>query len=474
MAVERKKRILIVDDDKGIHIATKYVLKEKYDCISAYNGDEAKIILQSQPIDVVLLDIHMRRHEEGLEYLPQLKECDQDIDIIIVSSNTELDLASRAIRTGASAYLLKEHSADQLIITIESVLNKREILRENQHYVRDRKRVLEKNQIVGNSSAIKQLMKDIEKVRRSPANVIITAETGCGKELVARHIGAIDNKPFVAVDSATITSTMAESILFGHEKGAFTGAVGQQKGLFEEANGGTIYFDEIVNMPLEIQAKLLRVIQEKEVTRLGSTKVIPLNFRVICATNKDLEKMAAEGKFKDDLYQRLNVISLRIPPLRERGEDIALLANHFLKLYRTEYSPKSISDSALEVMMKYSWPGNVRELGNLMANLCTMISDQETIEVEDLPAKIRDQAARSPLAATIVSGSEQASAVGANLKDAFADPNMDFYRYMHSVEGRVLGDLYKMYEGNISQMSKNLRISRSHLYSKLHAHQIHN
>lgn len=465
MAVERKKRILIVDDDKGIHIASKYVLKEKYDCVSAYNGDEAKIILQSQPVDVVLLDIHMRRHEEGLEYLPQLKECDQDIDVIIVSSNTELDLASRAIRTGASAYLLKEHSADQLIITIESVLKKREILRENQHYVRDRKRVLEKNQIVGTSSAIKQLMKDIEKVRRSPANVIITAETGCGKELVARHIGAVDNKPFVAVDSATITSTMAESILFGHEKGAFTGAVAQQKGLFEEANGGTIYFDEIVNMPLEIQAKLLRVIQEKEVTRLGSTKVIPLSFRVICATNKDLEKLAAEGKFKDDLYQRLNVISLRIPPLRERGEDIALLANHFLRFYRTEYSPKNISDSALEMMAKYSWPGNVRELGNLMANLCTMISDQEMIEVEDLPAKIRDQAIRNPIAV---------ASPTVSLKDVFTDPNMDFYRYMHSVEGRVLGDLYKMYEGNISQMSKNLRISRSHLYSKLHAHQIHN
>lgn len=466
---ELKKKILIVDDDRGIHVSTKYVLREKFDCVSAYNGDEAKVILNNQPIDLVLLDIHMRRHEEGLEYLPIFKEMDPDLDVIIVSSNTEIDLASRAIKSGASSYLLKEHSVDQLLITIESVLSRREVLRENQHYVRDRKRVLEKHQIVGSSPAIKQLMGDIEKVRRSQANVIITAETGCGKELVARHIGAVDGKPFVAVDSATITSSMAESILFGHEKGSFTGATCQQKGLFEEANGGTIYFDEIINMPLDIQVKLLRVIQEKEVTRLGSTKVIPLSFRVICATNKDLEKMSEEGKFKDDLFQRLNVISLRIPPLRERGEDIATLARYFLKQHRCETSPTRVSDEVMQVLTNYRWPGNVRELSNLMANLCTMVSDRDVIEVDDLPKKIRttsfiDSLPSAPMPAAQIELSHQ---------QAFADPMMDFYKYMHSIEGKVLADLYKLYNGNISQMSKCLRVSRSHLYSKLHAHQIH-
>lgn len=467
---DRRKKILIVDDDRGIQMATKYMLRDKYDCISAYNGDEAKAIIQSQPLDLVLLDIHMRHHEEGLEYLPLLKAIDPDLDFIMVSSNTELDLASRAIKGGASAYLVKDHSADQLVITIESVFGKRELLHDNEHYVRDRKRILEKNQLIGASKAVVQLMKDIEKIRRSKANVIITAETGCGKELVARHIGAIDGKPFVSVDSATITSSMAESILFGHEKGSFTGATSQSKGLFEEANGGTIYFDEISNMPLEIQSKLLRVFQEKEIKRLGSTRSIPLEFRVICASNKDLEVLCSEGKFKEDLYQRMNVISLRIPPLRERSEDIPLLVEHFFDRFKCDGSPQSMSDEALACLARYSWPGNVRELSNLVANLCTMITDQSVVEVEDLPEKIR--------ASNLSINPDKLKSISevpsdSELATLFASEGIDFYTYMHSVEGNALRALYKQFNGNILQMSKTLKISRSHLYSKLSAHQIH-
>jgi DNA-binding NtrC family response regulator len=222
-------------------------------------------------------------------------------------------------------------------------------------------------------------------------------------------------------------------------------------------------------MSLEIQAKLLRVVQEKEITRLGSTRLLPLEFRVICATNKDLEKHAQEGKFKDDLLQRLNVISLSIPPLRERREDIAPLARSFFEKFRTECSPRGLSDSALELLMSYPWPGNVRELSNLIANLCTMIVDQECVEVEDLPTKIRDGAFKgeaSPPAAAPV-------APGADIGRVLAEPGMDFYRYMHSVEGQVLSALYKQFGGNILQMSKSLKVSRSHLYSKLSAHGIH-
>jgi DNA-binding NtrC family response regulator len=321
---------------------------------------------------------------------------------------------------------------------------------------------LAKNQIIGTSAAIVQLMKDIEKVRRSNANVIIFAETGCGKELVARHIGAADNKPFVAVDSATITSAMAESILFGHKKGAFTGATGQSRGLFEEADGGTIYFDEIANMPIEIQAKLLRVIQEKEVMRLGSSRVLPLEFRVICATNKDLEKMSSEGKFKDDLYQRLNVIALRIPPLRERAHDLPQLAKHFFEKCRSETSPRKFSEDALQLLMKYRWPGNIRELENLIANLCAMVVDQEVVEIEDLPQRIREVEA-APIVATVSDSSSE----------KVIDPATDFYQYMHSLEGKVLRELHRMHQGNITQMSKSLKISRSQLYAKLNSHAIH-
>lgn len=451
----RKRTVLIVDDDKGIHLATKYVLREHFECLSAYDSDEAKAIVSNQPVDVVLLDLHMRRANEGLQCLPQLKEIDAELDVIMVSASTDIDLAGRAMKSGASAYLVKEHSADQLIITIESVLSRRELSRQNQHYVRDRGRALKKNQIIGESQAIAKLLRDIEKVSRSHANVVITAETGCGKELVARHVGAMGGKPFVAVDSATITSSMAESILFGHERGSFTGAAGRSKGLFEEADGGTIYFDEIGNMPLDIQSKLLRVIEEKEITRLGSTKVVPLEFRVICASNQDLETLVAQGKFKADLYQRLNVISLRIPPLRERTDDIPALVSHFLQKFESPTAPNAVSDAAMDLLMKYSWPGNVRELSNLIANLCTMINDRDTIEVEDLPAKIREtEGVAVPCIEPTAEG-------------------FDFYRYMHTVEGRVLRELYKTCKGNILQMSKTLKMSRSHLYAKLNTHGIH-
>lgn len=470
---ERKKKILIIDDDKTIHIANKYILKDKYECLSAYNGDEARVILQSQPVDVILLDINIRRQEEGIELLPSLKDLCPDVDVIMVTGNIEVELVAKAMKLGASGYLLKDHSADQLILTIEAILSKRELIRENEHYVRDRNRFMCKSQIIGESSAIKTLMESIVKIRRSKANVIICAETGTGKELVARHIGVQNGAPFVAVDSATITSSMAESILFGHERGAFTGAALAAKGLFEEANGGVIYFDEIANMPLEIQAKLLRVIQEKEVTRVGSSKAIPLDFRVICATNKDLEKLVKEGSFKYDLFERLNVINLKIPPLRERIQDIPLLIEHFLEKYRLDLSPRSVSPEAMAILQNYRWPGNIRELSNLIANLCTMVADQEAIEIDDLPEKIRNA----------VFGGEQLDEMNgqgglvpiesSDLSDAFTDPNVDFYRFMHRLEGRVLSKLFKEYSGNISQMSKQLRISRSHLYSKLHSHGIH-
>lgn len=465
--LKQKKRILICDDDPSVHLAVKYILRDSYDCVTAFNGDEAVTILTNQKFDLIILDLHMRSQGEGLKYLSVLRELDPDIDVIVVSSNTNVELANNVMRSGASAYLIKEHSANQLIITIEGILTKRALAAENLHYVSDRKRGLEKNRILGQSQAVAKLMSDIDKVRRTTANVVITAETGCGKELVARHIGAFDGKPFVAVDSATITSSMAEGILFGHEKGAFTGAHDRQKGLFEEANGGTIYFDEIANMPLEIQVKLLRVFQEKTIMRLGSTKVIPLEFRVICATNQDLERLVSEGKFKDDLYQRLNVINLEIVPLRERQEDIPVLIEHFFEKFRYDNSAKRFSNAALDVLLKYSWPGNVRELANLIANLCAMVVDQEEILVDDLPAKIRR-----------VQNSEQSvspmSAIADNaVVNKLNQSGLDFFTLMQEVEADTLRRFYQHYNGNISVMSKNLKISRSHLYSKLYTHGIH-
>ncbi len=462
-AEPRRKRILIVDDDPGAHIATKSTLRERFDCASAYSSDEAKVLFAKHRPDLVLLDLNLSRREEGLELISVFNDADPDVDVVMVSSCTDIEAANRAIRLGATAYLIKEYVSEQLLITIESTFGRRMTLKENQHLLKTRRRSLEKARIVGGSQAMRRLQEDIEKVRASRANVVIVAETGSGKELVARHVGAVGDRPFVAVDSAAITSTMAESILFGHEKGAFTGATSQSKGLFEEADGGTIFFDEIANMPREIQSKLLRVIQEQEVVRVGSSRAIPLDFRVICATNRDLEKLCAQGLFLDDLFQRLNVISLRIPPLRERREDVPALIDYFFAKFRLEGSPVALERDAMELLLRYDWPGNVRELSNLIANLCTMVTGRERIEIGDLPEKIRDAGFCRTLPA-----SENMSENGA---DSFRE-GMNFYQYLHQVEGELLRGLYRHYKGNIARMSKGIGMSRSHLYAKLGAHQI--
>ncbi|MBI3544082.1 MAG: sigma-54-dependent Fis family transcriptional regulator [Deltaproteobacteria bacterium] len=475
MVTTRLKRILLVDDDREVHAGTKHALRGRYDLLSAYDGDEAKAVLRSQSVDAVLLDLSLRAQNDGLELLPKLREFDADATVIIMSGNTEIGVANQAIAAGAAAYLVKDCSVDQLVITVESVLRRRELERERDHHARDCRRALEKHRILGESPAVKQLLRDLEKIRRSPANVLISAETGCGKELVARHIGTADGRPFVAVDSATITSSMAESILFGHEKGAFTGALASTRGLFEEADGGTIYFDEIANMPLDIQAKLLRVLQEKEIKRVGSTKVLPLEFRVICATNRDLEKLVAEGRFLGDFLQRLNVLELRIPPLREHADDLDQLVPHFFALHKMDGSASGVSADALAALKRYAWPGNVRELSNVVANLCAMVSDQEVVEAEDLPPKIREAAFREARQSAAASAAVASATAGRfhELEKIVNETGVDFYSYMDGVEREVLAELYRVYGGNVPLMSKQLRVGRSHLYTKLKIHRIH-
>ena len=478
MASLRLKRILIVDDDAQVHAGTKHGLRGRYECLGAYSADETLAVLRSQSVDAILLDLTLRLPNDGLELLPQLRELDPEAEVIIMSGNTEVQVANQAIASGAAAYLVKDCSVDQLVITIESVLRRRALEREREHHARSRARELEKQRIIGESPAIKKLLDSLGKIRRSPANVLITAETGCGKELVARHLGEAEGKAFIAVDSATITSSMAESILFGHEKGAFTGALSAQKGLFEEADGGTIYFDEIANMPLEIQAKLLRVLQEKEIKRVGSTKVVPLEFRVICATNRDLEQLVSEGKFLGDFLQRFNVLELRIPPLRERIGDLDQLVPHFFAVHAMRGSATGLSTDALAALKRYSWPGNVRELSNVIASLCAMVVDQDVVEVEDLPTKIRDAAfreARQAAAAALASAGSCAPVAGRfpDLAKFFKTPGVDYYAYMDNLEREVLAELYRLYDGNVPLMSKELRVSRSHLYTKLKVHRIH-
>jgi two-component system nitrogen regulation response regulator NtrX len=446
--------VLICDDDDTFHLAVKYALKNQFRCLSAKNGDEALVLLKKTSFDLVLLDIQMRTSDEGLRYLPKFLEIDPELSVIVASGVTDFNTVREAMKRGAADYVPKDFNIDDLGHTLHLALERRQLLKEKEQKDFELCTEQKKHVLIGESPQMKDIRKVIEKIKTSQANVIITGETGTGKEVVARQLRTVRKDgsllPFVAVDSATIQSSMAESILFGHERGAFTGADQMKKGLFEEAHEGVIYFDEISNMPLEIQSKLLRVLQEKEVMRVGSSKAIPLEFKVICATNKNLEDLVRAGQFKDDLYQRLCVIPLELTPLRERKQDILPLIKHFIALNSSTEKTISFSDDAMELMKNYSWPGNVRELANLIAYLTAMIDGSEVL-VQDLPSKMRE------------TSQNRSSAQGSD----------EFYKRVQEFEKQVLGAEYEKFEGNVSRMANALGMDRSHLHTKLKLYGIH-
>jgi len=455
-------KVLICDDDKTIHMAIKSVLGKDYDIKSAYNGDEALVILKKNHMDLVLLDMEMRHDQEGIETIPKILEIQSDVEIIFFSGKTGFDYVRNAMKLGAYDYVPKDAGADELKHVFAKALEHKNLKTQNQQTQFEVKKThTQTNTLVGKSAAIEKIKKQIERARLSPAPMLVTGETGTGKEVIARNLRKIHDdgtlEPFVAVDSGTIQSSVAESVLFGYEKGAFTGAEKTTRGLFEEANGGCIYFDELGNMPLEIQNKLLRVIQEKEVLRIGSSKPISLDFRVICATNQNLEDMVAQGKFKDDLYQRLNVLQIQIPPLRERTDDIPLLLEHFAEIHRNGLPKLVFLPETLEVIRRYPFPGNIRELGNLVLYLYSMCENTE-ISPLDLPPKFQ------------ASGSKTTS--GASSAE-FQATTKNFYKAVEEFEQKLLAVEYKNAEGNVSKMATELGMDRSYLHSKLKNYGIH-
>ncbi len=451
-------QLLICDDDKNYHLAVKEALKGTCQCRSAYHADEALAILRNHPIEIVLLDVQMRTQDEGLKAIPRILECDPDVAIIMGSGLTDFSTVREAMRMGAMDYIPKDFNPTELILSVELAIKRRALQTQSQQKDFEVVTAQKSHPLLGESPLIQALRRTLERVRQSNANVVITGETGTGKEVVARQLrktlpdGTLE--PFVAVDSSTIQGGTAESHLFGHEKGAFTGAEKTTKGIFEEAHGGVVYFDEIANMPLEIQAKLLRALQEKEISRLGSAKSMKLEFRVICATNRDLEQMIKEGKFKEDLFQRLCVLPLEIPPLRDRKEDIALLARHFVSR-QSGRGEVTFSPEAIALLQEYRWPGNVRELGNLVAYVLTM-AEGPIIEVADLPPKFRDKAK---------------PAVGGDFTGAGGEKS--FYDRISDLEKKILTEAYSNLKANVSKMALTLGMDRSHLYTKLRDYGIH-
>lgn len=380
--------ILVVDDDAGLRESFRLILENQYDVLDAHDGPSALEMLRLRQADLVLLDIRLPEMD-GIEVLERIKGIDEGLEVILVTAVKTVRTAVAAMKLGAFDYLTKPVDEDELLSIIRRALERRALEREVTFLRSELARQHDFDELVGQHPDMQKLYRLITQVARTTTTVLIAGESGTGKELIARAIhrqGPRRDKPFVPVNPAALSETLVESELFGHERGAFTGAYQRKLGRFELAQGGTIFLDEIGALKPELQAKLLRVLQEREFERVGGTRSIPLDARVIVATNVDLKQAVAAGKFREDLYYRLHVVPVAVPPLRDRREDIPLLARHFLRRYGQQFNRpmEGLSPDALAVLMEYSWPGNVRELQNIIERLVGL-AEGPVIELSDLP-----------------------------------------------------------------------------------------
>ncbi len=384
----KPKTVLVVDDDEGMRDTLTAILKREYRVLRVASGEAALPLLNKDDVDLVLLDVRLPGIT-GFEVLRIVKENYSLVEVIMISAISEVETAVQAMKHGAYHYISKDFDYDQLRSIVRNASERQDLNRQVMTLTAQVADQTEREFIVGTSKMTRDIVDLVHKVAKLSATVLILGESGTGKELLARliHREAGDpDAPFIAVNLAAVPRELAESMLFGHERGAFTGAHRQQLGKFELASNGTLFLDEVGDLRLDLQAKLLRAIQEGEIERVGGTKPIKTEFRLIAATNVDLEKAVKEGRFREDLYYRINVIPIRLPPLRERTEDIPQLAEFFLKRYTARFRKRinGITDSTMAMLKKYWWPGNIRELENLIERLVA-VSDRDYIAEEDLP-----------------------------------------------------------------------------------------
>jgi DNA-binding NtrC family response regulator len=399
-----KGSILIIDDEQEIRESLDQLVKlEGYQSDSATNAQEGLKKMESQVYDLVLLDISLP-DRSGLEVLQSIKHENPEVGVIMITAYDSSQTAFQVSKEGADSYITKPWDNDKLLLEIRNLLDRSRLQAENIHLRRALKRYGLPN-IVGRSEPMQKVMDLITQVAASRATVLILGESGTGKELVAKTIHATSSRadrPFVPVNTGSMPVDLLESTLFGHVKGAFTSAIATKRGLFEVADQGTIFFDEIGTIGVETQAKLLRVIQEREFMRLGGTETIKVDVRILAATNADLRRLVQENKFREDLYYRLNVISVALPPLRERKEDIPLLLEHFLRKYGQENERDGLhfSPAAMKMLMDYNWPGNVRELENAVERAVVLASGT-TLGQDLLPDQISQNGLRVPSSALL-------------------------------------------------------------------------
>ena len=442
-----RARILIVDDDAAIRGSLERVLDyENYDVRSAESGPKALEMLKERRFDLALFDIKMPGMD-GLELLERTRKAQPDLVCIMVSGHGTVQTAVEATKLGAFDFLEKPPDRDRLLLTIRNGLQQAALVTETETA---RKRLGRSDEIIGASAAIERVLRQIEKVAPTNATVLITGENGTGKELVASAIHRRSQRRdarFIQINCAAIPEDLIESELFGHERGAFTGATSRREGKFELADGGTILLDEIGDMSRTVQAKVLRVLEEGRFERVGGSQTLSGDVRILAATNKDLPKAVEGGEFREDLFFRLNVVPIAVPPLRERRDDVPELVAHFLRLYceREDVPPVEIGDDVLRVLEDHSWPGNVRELRNTLERMI-ILSDGVRLTLADVPF----EAGRRPVA---------------NLPDFLDAPTFDEFKELS--ERAFLARRLEQNGWNIQQTAKDLAMQRSNLYKKI-------
>jgi two-component system nitrogen regulation response regulator NtrX len=449
--------ILVVDDEESILASLSSILEDEgYHVTVGKSGADALRAYTTDPPDLMLLDIWMPEMD-GLETLRRVRELVPTAQVMVMSGHGSIETAVKAIRLGAYDYIEKPLSLENVTLRVKHALDQYRLEQENRSL---RTKVQKKFELVGQSPAMQQLRQLIETAGPTNSRVLIGGENGTGKELVARAIhmqSARADKPFVAVNCAAIPETLIESELFGHEKGSFSGAISMKRGQFEQADGGTLFLDEIGDMSLNTQAKVLRALQEQQFTRVGGTKLMKVDVRVLAASNKDLLKEIEKGTFRDDLFYRLNVVPIVAPPLRERREDIPLLVRHFMKVHAEEQGlrMKDISPDAMAVFQQYDWPGNIRELGNLVERLMIMVPGNV---IEGAQASLALQV--RPAAASAQPSMPAASPMFSQSYDSLRDARNAF-------EKEFIGRKLREHHWNISRTAEDLKIERSHLHRKI-------
>jgi two-component system, NtrC family, nitrogen regulation response regulator NtrX len=442
-------RILVVDDEEGIRRVLQQLFEyEDHEVRSASGGGDAIELHRTFHPDVTFLDVKMARMD-GLEVLSRIRESDPAAVVIMISGHGTIDTAVEATRRGAYDFLEKPLDTDRLLLVLRNALQQLGLLQENQ---RLRGEIESRHEIVGRGFALRQVLDRVEKVAPTDARVLVTGENGTGKELVARAIHRLSpraERAFVEVNCAAIPAELIESELFGHMKGSFTGAHEDRAGKFELADGGTLFLDEIGDMSLQAQAKVLRALQEGIVTRVGGAKPIRVDVRVLAATNKELDEEIREGRFREDLYYRLNVIPLHVPPLRERREDIPMLVRHFVESYAREANlrPRPFSDAALERLQQMDWPGNVRELRNTVERLL-ILAPGPAVAAEDVDLMVAGKGRGGGLSSDLL-----ACRTFAEFKDA--------------AERAFILQKLRENDWNVSETARLLDMPRSNLYKKI-------